>query len=71
MRSYPCDSYPANGAVEYQWNLGQIVNAVVAAGLPIRHLGEHPEPFWKMGEMEAAAWQGHLPNTFSLLAGPR
>ena len=71
MRSYPCDSYPANGAVEYQWNLGQIVTAVVRAGLPVRHLGEHPEPFWKMGDLEAAAWDGRLPNTFSLLAGPR
>jgi SAM-dependent methyltransferase len=71
VRSYPCDSYPANGAIEYQWNLGRIVTAVARAGLPIRHLGEHPEPFWKMGEMEAAAWQGQLPNTFSLLAGPR
>jgi SAM-dependent methyltransferase len=70
MRSYPCDSYPANGAVEYQWTLGQVVNAVVRAGLLIKHLGEHPEPFWKMGEMEAAAWQGQLPNTFSLVAGP-
>lgn len=69
--TYECDSYPANGAVENQWNLGQIVNAVVGAGLPIRHLGEHPEPFWKMDEIEAAAWQGRLPNTFSLVAGPR
>jgi SAM-dependent methyltransferase len=69
--TYPCDSYPANGAIEHQWNLGQVVNAVVRAGLPVRHLGEHPEPFWKMGELEAAAWQGRLPNTFSLLAGPR
>lgn len=69
--TYPCDSYPANGAIENQWNLGQIVNALVNAGLPIRHLGEHPEPFWKMHEMEAVAWQGQLPNTFSLLAGPR
>lgn len=71
MRSYPCDSYPANGATEYQWNLGQIVTAVVRAGLPVVHLGEHPEPFWKMGDLEAAAWRGGLPNTFSLVAGPR
>jgi SAM-dependent methyltransferase len=69
--TYPCDSYPANGAIEHQWNLGHIVNAVVRAGLPVKHLGEHPEPFWKMGDMEAAAWQGQLPNTFSLVAGPR
>ena len=71
LPSYLNDSYPANGAREYQWTLGHIVNEVVRAGLPITHLGEHPEPFWKMGDIEAAAWRGRLPNTFSLVAGPR
>lgn len=69
--SYPNDSYPANGSIEYQWNLGDIVSAVVRAGLPVAHLGEHPEPFWRMGEVDAAAFRGRLPNTFSLIAGPR
>jgi SAM-dependent methyltransferase len=62
------DSFPANGAVEWQWTLGQIVTALAGAGLRIRHLGEHPGPFWRMGGVTAAAWNGRLPNTFSLLA---
>ncbi|HEY0531691.1 MAG TPA: hypothetical protein VGD29_08855 [Actinoplanes sp.] len=62
------DSFPANGAVERQWTLGRIVTAVADAGLRIRHLAEHPEPFWRMGGVTAAAWDGRLPNTFSLLA---
>jgi SAM-dependent methyltransferase len=62
------DSFPANGAVEWQWTLGRIVTALIEAGLTIRHLGEHPEPFWRMGGVTAAAWDGRLPNSFSLLA---
>jgi SAM-dependent methyltransferase len=63
------DSFPANGAIEWQWTLGQIVNALVNAGLVIDRLDEHPEPFWKPGDgYQAAAWNGRLPNTFSLLA---
>jgi SAM-dependent methyltransferase len=65
------DSFPANGAVEWQWTLGQIVTALIDAGLETRHLGEHPEPFWRPGGVTAAAWSGHLPNTFSLLARRR
>jgi SAM-dependent methyltransferase len=70
-RSHVNDSFPANGAREQQWTLGEIVTAVVRAGLPVRHLAEYPEPFWKMGGVDAAAWRGRLPNTYSLLAGPR
>lgn len=61
--------FPAHGAVEWQWTLGRIVTALTDAGLRIRHLGEHPEPFWRMGGVDPAAWDGRLPNTFSLLAG--
>jgi hypothetical protein len=45
--------------------------AVASAGLQIMHVGEHPEPFWRMGGVSAAAWNGCLPNTFSLLAKRR
>jgi SAM-dependent methyltransferase len=62
------DTFPANGAVEWQWTLGQIVTAVVTAGLEIRHLGEYAEPFWRWGDLDAAAWRGNLPNAYSLLA---
>jgi SAM-dependent methyltransferase len=66
--SYVNDTFPAGGAVEWQWTLGQIVTTVVAAGLEILHLGEYPEPFWRAGGVTAAAWDGRLPNAFSLLA---
>jgi SAM-dependent methyltransferase len=67
-RSHVNDTFPGNGAVEWQWTLGQIVTAVVTAGMDVLHLGEHPEPFWRAGGVAAAAWKGRLPNTFSLLA---
>ncbi|MFG1800623.1 class I SAM-dependent methyltransferase [Micromonospora carbonacea] len=62
------DTFPGNGAVEFQWTLGEIVNVVLAAGLELLHLAEHPEPFWRPGGITAAAWSGRLPNAFSLLA---
>jgi SAM-dependent methyltransferase len=62
------DSFPADGAVEWQRTLGQIVTAVVSAGLHLVHLSEHPEPFWQPEGTDAAAWHGRLPNAFMLLA---
>jgi len=70
-RSHVNDTFPANGAIEWQWNLGQIVTTVVAAGLEVLHLGEYPEPFWRAGGVSAAAWSGRLPNSFALLARRR
>lgn len=67
-RSQVNDTFPARGAVEWQWNLGQIVTALVQAGLQVLHLAEYPDPFWRPGGVRAAAWDGRLPNTFSLLA---
>jgi SAM-dependent methyltransferase len=70
-RSLVNDTFPANGAVEWQWTLGEIVTTVVSAGLEVVHLGEYPEPFWRPGGVSAAAWNGRLPNSFSLLARRR
>src|SRR6185437_12772740 len=67
-RSHVNDSFPAGGAVEWQWTLGDLVTAVVGAGLEIVSLTEYPEPFWRMGGVTAAAWDGRLPNSFALLA---
>ncbi|HEV2256431.1 MAG TPA: hypothetical protein VGS06_25075, partial [Streptosporangiaceae bacterium] len=67
-RSHVNDTFPARGAVEWQWTLGQVVTAVAAAGMEILHLGEYPEPFWRAGGVSAAAWSGRLPNSFALLA---
>lgn len=69
-RSFICDDYsfPANGAVMWQWTLGQTVTAVINAGLAVRHLEEYAEPFWRMGGVDAAAFRGRLPNAYALLA---
>ncbi|MEJ3747703.1 methyltransferase domain-containing protein [Actinomycetes bacterium KLBMP 9797] len=67
-RSFVNDTFPAHGAVEWQATLGEIINAVLAAGLAIRHVAEYPEPFWRPAGRDAAAWRGRLPNAFSLLA---
>lgn len=55
-------------AVEWQWTLADVVNATLSAGLEVQQLGEYPEPFWRPPGVEAAAWSGSLPNSFSLLA---
>ncbi|QSB16666.1 class I SAM-dependent methyltransferase [Natronosporangium hydrolyticum] len=70
-RSHVNDTFPANGAVEWQWTLGQIVTTLIGAGMEILHLREYPEPFWRAGGVTAAAWEGQLPNAFSLLARRR
>ncbi|WP_433008676.1 class I SAM-dependent methyltransferase [Kribbella sp. CA-294648] len=68
-RSHINDSFPANGAQEWQWSLGDIVTACVRAGLAIEALEEYAEPFWRPADgHRAAAWEGRLPNSFSLLA---
>ena len=66
--SHVNDSFPALGAVEWQWSLGELVTALASAGLAVQRLAEHPEPFWRPGDVDAAAWDGRLPNTFTLLA---
>jgi hypothetical protein len=67
-RSHVNDTFPARGAMEWQWTLGEIINAVISAGLEVLHVAEHPEPFWRPEGVTAAAWRGQLPNSFSLLA---
>ena len=68
-KSHINDSFPANGAQEWQWSLGDIITAVVRAGLEVEVLEEYAEPFWRPADgTRAAAWQGRLPNSFALLA---
>lgn len=62
------DTFPGGGAVQWQHTLGEIVTAVAGAGLRIMRLAEYAEPFWRMGDVRAAAWNGRLPNSFALLA---
>jgi hypothetical protein len=40
----------------------------VRAGLDVKVLEEYAEPFWRAGGVQAAAWEGRLPNSFALLA---
>ncbi|HLS64517.1 class I SAM-dependent methyltransferase [Ruania albidiflava] len=68
-RSHVNDTFPAGGATEHQHTLAELVTAVLAAGFTLEHLAEHPEPFWKPEHLDAvAAWDGRVPNSFSLLA---
>jgi SAM-dependent methyltransferase len=67
-RSYVNDTFPGYGAVEWQWTLGQIVTAVVEAGLEVERLEEYAEPFWCGFGLDAAARSGRLPHSFALLA---
>ncbi|MFD7153723.1 class I SAM-dependent methyltransferase [Kribbella sp. NPDC059898] len=63
------DTFPGNGAQEWQWTLGQIVTAITTAGLHLQFLEEYAEPFWRPQDgTNAAAWSGRLPNSYALLA---
>lgn len=53
---------------ERQWTLAQIVNAVIAAGLTVERLGEHPDAYWNQFPHMPDDTRRRLPNTFSLLA---
>lgn len=70
-RTHVNDTFPARGAVEHQWTLGEIVTSVASAGLEVVRLAEHPEPFWRPDGLDVAVWRGRLPNTFTLLARRR
>jgi SAM-dependent methyltransferase len=67
-RCHVNDTFPALGAVEWQWTLGEIISTIISAGLEVLHVAEHAEPFWRPQNVEAAAWHGQLPNSFTLLA---
>lgn len=67
-RSHVNDSFPAGGAVEYQRTFSEMIMNVTGAGFEILHLEEYPEPFWRPDGVDAAAWNGQVPNAFSLLA---
>lgn len=67
-RSHINDTFPANGAREWQWTLGEIVTTIAAAGLEVLVLEEYAEPFWRAGGISAKVWDGQLPNAFALVA---
>lgn len=55
-------------ARERQWTLGDVLNAVIGAGLRIERLEERPEPFWRLLTNLPEKQVEKLPHTFSLLA---
>ncbi|HEY5249266.1 MAG TPA: class I SAM-dependent methyltransferase [Dermatophilaceae bacterium] len=67
-RCHVNDTFPSQGAVEWQWTLGEIINAVISAGLEVLRVSEHAEPFWRPVDVAAAAWRGQVPNSYMLLA---
>lgn len=67
-RSHVNDTFPGNGAVEWQATLGEIINAVLSSGLELTYVAEYAEPFWQPDHIAAAAWRGRLPNSFALIA---
>ena len=54
-------------AWERQWNLGEIVSSLVAAGLRVVSLREHPEHFWPQLPRVAEERARRVPRTFSLM----
>jgi SAM-dependent methyltransferase len=50
------------------WTIGQVVNAVLGAGLQIAHLEEFPEPFWDQFKLIPPDTLKRLPHTFALVA---
>lgn len=52
---------------ERQWNLGQILTALADAGLVLKVLEEHPDPYWDQFPNLPADVVRRLPQTFSLL----
>lgn len=53
---------------ERQWTLGQVVNAVLASGLTLKHFDEHPDLYWGQFPHIPPKLLSGLPHTFSMLA---
>ena len=51
-----------------QWTLGQVINAVIRAGLRIEFFDEYPLPFWGQFPEIPEDILKRLPHTFTLLA---
>ncbi len=57
-------------AVKFEkgWNLAEITNALIGAGLTIDYLGEHPDPYWNLFPNLKPDLRGIIPLTFSIKA---
>ncbi len=68
VERYAPGDRPAPTAWEYHWTLGQIVTAVVDAGLELVALAEHPEHYWPRFPDIPEDEHERVPHTFSMLA---
>ncbi len=59
---------PAVQLHDRQWTLGQVINAVIGAGLQIEYFNEYPQPFWDPFKEMPEETLHRLPHTFTLLA---
>jgi SAM-dependent methyltransferase len=50
-----------------QWRLGEVMNALVAAGLTLERFEEHPDLFWNQFPHLPDDMRRRLPHTYSLL----
>lgn len=53
---------------DHQWTLGQVVNAVIGAGLRLTYFNEFPQPFWNQFPNMPEDTLLRLPHTFQILA---
>lgn len=68
VERYASHDRPAPTAWEHHWTLGQIVTAVVDAGLELEALAEHSEHFWpRFPDIPEDEFE-RVPHTFSMLA---
>lgn len=65
LRSDP--SAPVN-LTSRVWTIGEVVTAVIGAGLKVIHLEEFPEPFWDQFKQILPDTLRRLPHTFALIA---
>ncbi|MFY9234248.1 MAG: class I SAM-dependent methyltransferase [Fimbriimonadaceae bacterium] len=52
---------------EVLWGIGDVINALLAAGLVMERFEEHADPYWDMFPNMAPGLMRRIPQTFSLL----
>ena len=52
---------------ERQWRFGEVMNALLAAGLRVEHFEEHPDAYWPQFPNLPQEIASKLPHTYSLL----
>jgi SAM-dependent methyltransferase len=69
LRSHLFSRGSEGGSPQYrQWTLGQIINSLIAAGLTIEYLMEHPEEFYPEFWNMPPETIKKLPHTFTVMA---